>query len=70
MTQVFQVANIKCQGCVSAIRDALQQLPGVKEARPDQAGGKVEVDFEADIINPEAVVHKLKEIGYPAIDKP
>lgn len=67
MTQVFQVANIKCQGCVSAIRSALQQLPGVKEARPDQVNGKVEVDFEENQVDVQAVLHKLTEIGYPAV---
>ncbi len=62
----FQAQNVKCQGCVSAIRDGLSQNPYVQEVQVDVATGRVTVQAQSDIRSALAVT--LKELGYPEKD--
>jgi len=57
------VANVKCGGCASAIRDGLLALPGVEAIEVDIASGTVRIsgtDFDT-----MAIQTKLGELGYP-----
>lgn len=64
-TQVFEVENIKCGGCMNTIRRGLEQLPGVVAARPDNVDGTVSVDFDEQSAAPAAIAQKLADMGYP-----
>jgi copper chaperone len=59
----FQVQNVKCQGCASAIRAGLGQNPGVREVQVDVPTGRVMVQAENDIRAELGAA--LKELGYP-----
>lgn len=62
----FQVQNVKCQGCASAIRAGLGQNPGVQEVQEVQVDvptGRVTVQAENDIRAELGAA--LKELGYP-----
>ena len=44
-TEIFNVKNVKCGGCVSAIENGLKSLPGVDSIEVTIEGGKVTVRF-------------------------
>lgn len=67
MTQIFEVENIKCHGCMNTIRKGLEQMPGVQAAQPENQEGTVTVDFDEQIVAAENIVAKLAEMGYPLV---
>lgn len=59
----FQVQNVKCQGCATAIRDGLAQHPQVRAVQVDVATGRVVAEVSGEIR--EVLSKRLKELGYP-----
>lgn len=59
----FQVQNVKCQGCASAIRAGLVGKSGVREVEVDVPTGRVTVRAEGDVRAELSAT--LKELGYP-----
>jgi len=55
--------NIKCEGCASAIRDALGRISGVHEVEVDITTGQVSVVADEGLRN--AVTAALQASGYP-----
>lgn len=65
MHEDFTVQNVKCAGCVAAIRDGLGSMPGVDSVEVVIEGGKVTV--EGGELNRTALAAKLAELGYPEV---
>lgn len=63
MQENFIVRNVKCGGCVKAIQQGLQALPGVQRVDVVIEGGKVSV--EGDALDRTQLAAKLGELGYP-----
>jgi copper chaperone len=63
MEFAFQVQNVKCQGCASAIRTGLGGNPAVREVQVDISTGRVTVRAEGDVRAELSAA--LKELGYP-----
>ena len=57
------VDNVRCGGCVSTIKNGLQEIPGVAQVEVSIEGGVVTVDCD-DALRPNLVA-KLAELGYP-----
>jgi copper chaperone len=55
---------MKCMGCVSTVKKALEKIPGIQRAEVDleTAQAMVEGDVDQSII-----LETLREAGYPAI---
>jgi copper chaperone len=62
----FTATNIKCQGCVKAIREGLMDLTGVRNVDVNAADGEVTVQGEK--LSREVLAGKLRELGYPPLD--
>jgi copper chaperone len=59
----FYVDNIKCNGCVNNIKEALLQMDGVIEVKVSLEEGKVEVGYEGE--NRKSMyVQTLARMGY------
>ncbi len=65
MQVLFSVKNVKCAGCVKAIQQGLQTLPGVAAVTVVIDGGQVTVEGES--LNRSALSAKLSELGYPEV---
>jgi copper chaperone len=63
MQENFTVRNVKCGGCVKAIQQGLQALPGVESVDVVIEGGKVSVAGPA--LDRAQLATKLAELGYP-----
>ena len=63
MQENFTVKNVKCGGCVKAIQNGLQTLPGVAAVEVIIDGGKVRV--AGDRLDRAQIAAKLSELGYP-----
>lgn len=66
MQQKFTVKNMKCDGCATAIKQALMNLAGVTEVIVDVAAGAVVV--EGDPLATAELESQLESAGFPVVD--
>jgi copper chaperone CopZ len=59
----LKVQNMKCSGCVARAKEAVSKLDGYEGAEFDFKSGAGWVRGDVD---PEAVIHALTKLGYPA----
>ena len=59
----YKVENMKCNGCVSTVKDALDQLPDSHFVSVDLESAVAEVHGDVD---PAEVAKVLTALGYPA----
>jgi len=60
------VRGARCAGCIAKIEGGVRAIPGVTEARLNLSTGKLSVRWRDDAVRPQAVLQKLRSLGYPA----
>lgn len=60
----LSVKNMKCDGCATRAKEAVRLLAGYEDAEFDFKSGTGVVRGDVD---PEAVIHTLTKLGYPAV---
>ncbi len=60
----FNVPDVSCGHCKSAIETALRPLNGVQEADVDVEGKTVAVSYDDAVIDRAAVVRAIESAGY------
>lgn len=61
----LEVKNVKCRGCVDAIKNGLAELEGIEVKNIDIPSGML--DFDSNGKTPLNIVkEKLDSLGYPA----
>jgi len=63
--QTFTIPNISCGHCVMAIKNELNEMPGVQSAEGSPETKTMEVAWDAPA-SEETIRAKLQEINYPA----
>jgi P-type Cu2+ transporter len=63
----FQLSGLVCAACAGIIEDALQQVPGVLEARVSAAAEHAEVRWDPRQTRPSALVRAVERAGYQAV---
>ena len=63
---VLDMKNMQCQMCVITVKKALQQVPGVEDAKVDLDQKKATVKFDSDKTSPDALVAATTKAGFPA----
>jgi copper chaperone len=57
------VANIKCNGCATTIKNELLKMDGVKSVEVDKDNDNIDLSYEN--IQRDLIVSKLCSLGYP-----
>lgn len=63
--EVLEVKNVKCAGCVDAIKKGLGELKGIEVNGVDIATGELEFKTDGQTSKSE-MKEKLDSLGYPA----
>ena len=64
---VLSVSNMSCSGCISTIKGALADYPGIKDILVDISSGKTEVYFNRKALKDVSEIEKaITDSGYPA----
>lgn len=63
-TEEVIVANIKCNGCATTIKNELMKIDGVLSAEVFNEKDMVKVSY-MDITDRDVIVKRLHELGYP-----
>jgi copper chaperone CopZ len=62
-TEEIVVANLKCEGCATTIKNTLLKIKGVHSVEVDMEGNAVSVGY--DDVERKVIVEKLYSLGYP-----
>jgi copper chaperone len=65
-SQKIQVENLKCGGCANTIKNGIREISGVKEVLVNPDEQWVEIKHEG-AIDLDAILEKLKAMGYPKV---
>jgi copper chaperone CopZ len=57
------VANIKCNGCATTIKNELLKMQGVKSVEVDVENDSIDLSYEN--IQRDLIISKLYSLGYP-----
>ena len=60
------VSGAKCGNCLSKIETNLRALPGIDHVRMNLTSGRLFVDWTSESFDPDQVIRKLDDLGYPA----
>ena len=64
MRKTYRVYGMSCVNCARAIEITLKRTKGVKNVSVSFELGRVEVDFDEDVVSEEEIVRKIEELGY------
>lgn len=62
-TEKIIIANLKCSGCATTIKNELLKLTGVQAVEVDVENDSVNVSY--DNLDREVIIKKLHSLGYP-----
>jgi copper chaperone CopZ len=68
-TEIIKIQNMECAGCARNVQNALSDLPGVFEVKPDVAAGTVCIVYNGDENLLPVFRQTLEEWGYPEANK-
>ncbi|BDX39393.1 hypothetical protein CYCD_27480 [Tenuifilaceae bacterium CYCD] len=64
-TEKLIVSNMKCMGCVNAVKTGLSSIQGVSNVEVDLATATVTATYDDDSVK-STIIKKLDILGYPA----
>ena len=62
-TEKIKIANVKCGGCATTIKNELMAIKGITAIDVDNENDTVEVTYDG--INRSVFIEKLHDLGYP-----
>lgn len=62
----FKITGMTCANCALTIEKGMRKMPGVKAAAVNFASEKLSLEFDPELVKEEAIVEKIKDLGYGA----
>lgn len=62
----LNVTGMTCNHCVMSVKEALEELQGVRSARVDLDGGTAVVDYDDARTSPREMTTAVADAGYQA----
>ncbi|NLY52023.1 MAG: heavy-metal-associated domain-containing protein [Firmicutes bacterium] len=66
-SKVFRVAGMQCQHCKKTVEDMVGKLSGVESVNVDLEAGTVEVKYNLEQVDTEAIEGAIAGAGYDVI---
>ncbi len=64
MKTELQVSGIRCGGCELLVKEALEEVVGVREAEVSHLKGAVVVDYDPETVNIASLAAVIEEQGF------
>jgi copper chaperone CopZ len=69
MSMAVEILNLPIQGmtcgnCARTVERKLSGTPGVTKASVDLQGAQATVEYDADLVKPEALANAVRQLGY------
>ncbi len=65
-TLKLSVRGMTCANCARGVEKALASVPGVTKSSVDLTAASATVEYDTDLVKPEAIASAVSEIGYEA----
>ncbi len=62
--KTYRVDGMTCAACSSAVERITGKLDGVESVSVNLATGKMNVEFDAEIVTQEVIFQKIEKAGY------
>ena len=63
-TLKMNVNGMTCGNCSRSVERKLCATPGVTKATVDLAGATATVEYDADVVKPDALANTVRQLGY------
>ena len=65
-TLTLSVQGMSCNNCARGVEKKLASVPGVTQTHVDLAAASATVEYDTEIVKPEAIVSAVRDLGYEA----
>ena len=55
-----------CANCARSVEKTLASVPGVTKATVDLAAARATVEYDTELVKPEAIASAVRDLGYEA----
>ena len=63
-TLKMNVSGMTCGNCSRSVERKLSATPGVTKATVDLVSATATVDYDPDVVKPEAIANAVRQLGY------
>jgi copper ion binding protein len=63
----LNVKGMSCQHCVMAVKGSVGALKGVSNVKVDLSGGKVDVEYDPEVVTLNEIKDAIDEQGYEVV---
>ena len=65
-TLTLSVRGMTCANCARGVAKKLASVPGVTNSSVDLASASATVEYDTDLVKPEAIASAVRDLGYEA----
>jgi copper chaperone len=62
--EVIGDQRLNCEGCEQRVERQLKALPGVGQVYAHASSQRIDVLFDAAVLNPTTIAHRIEQVGY------
>jgi P-type Cu+ transporter len=62
----LSVRGMTCANCARGVENTLANVPGVTKSSVDLAGAAATVEYDTELVKPDAIASAVCELGYEA----
>jgi len=66
----LDIAGIMCVACITAIENALKEVPGVIDVSINPVTAKAVIDYDPSVVTVDAIIQTIRNTGYDVIEVP
>lgn len=66
-TRHFSIHGMHCEGCETAIENAVSALPGIEKINADYEGDRATVIFDHNLVSSKKIMACINDLGYEAV---
>ncbi len=66
----LDIAGIMCVACITAIENALKEVPGVIDVSINAVTAKAVIDYDPSVVTVDAIIQTIRNTGYDVIEVP
>lgn len=60
------IGGMTCDNCARGVERTLSATPGVTKVTVDLEGGSASVEYDTDLVTPQALATAVRKLGYEA----
>jgi Cu+-exporting ATPase len=63
-TLKLSVRGMTCANCARSVENTMAGIPGVTKAKVDLTSASATVEYDTELVKPEAIANAVRDLGY------